>query len=191
MRSKQTIQARKQGFRARSVFKLQQINNRYELIKTKDDVLDLGSYPGSWLQFLVKKTSGFILGVDIRNINPIPNTQFLKADLTKEDTIKKIKEIKPIFDVVISDAAPKTTGMIEVDVFNSYKICHATLNIAINVLKPKGNYLAKMYQGEETELFLQELKQHFHKVFLYRPQTTKIRSKEVFLIAKGLKTKRA
>jgi 23S rRNA (uridine2552-2'-O)-methyltransferase len=188
-RDKHSRLASKQGFRARSIFKLQQINKRFEVIKKSNSVLDLGSYPGSWLQWLSQHVEGFILGVDIQKINPIKGTEFLQADLTEEDTITKIKEIRETFDVVVSDAAPKTTGMIIVDTARSYDVCKATLNIAVKVLKPKGNYVAKMYQGEETDLFFKEVKQHFHKVFLYRPRTTKRRSKEVFIIAKGLKAK--
>lgn len=183
-----TRKAKKEGFRARSIYKLEQINKRFNLIRKTDSVLDLGSSPGSWLQFLSKYTQGFILGIDIQPVNPIPNTHFLNASITEKETINKIKEVYPgKFDAVISDAAPSTTGIKHLDHERSYDICKSAFLIAKACLKSRGNFLCKMYESHLTPTLISELRPFFFSVKAFRPQTTKKRSNEVFIIGKGLK----
>lgn len=180
--------ARNQGFRARSVFKLQEINKKYNIIKKRDGVLDIGAYPGSWMQACVDFKCGYVLGVDVRQVSDVANADFLKADITKEDIFEKIAQKRDVFDVVVSDVAPKTSG--NMDSYMSYVLSSRAYGIAKRFLRAGGNFLCKIYMGEEFEDFLKNLRSDFLFVKSSKPKSSKKRSREIYIVAKNYQGRR-
>jgi 23S rRNA (uridine2552-2'-O)-methyltransferase len=184
--------AKDENFVARSVYKLEEIDQRFRIINSDDYVLDLGASPGSWMQYTSRKigAKGKVLGIDLKFINiNYPNTICVKGDmndLKMEDLMTKYAIEKP-FDVVLSDMAPNTTGNKFVDQCRSYDLCVIALNTAQKFLKPNGNFVCKLFEGEDTMVFRDELKKLFKEVSILRPKSTQSSSKELFLIAKGFK----
>jgi 23S rRNA (uridine2552-2'-O)-methyltransferase len=185
MRDKLSIKAKKQGYRARSVFKLFEINQKYQLIKRADHVLDLGSFPGSWLQASLKlvKKEGKVTGIDLKEIKKL-QAEFIKADILDDKIFDLIKQK---YDVILSDLAPKTSGIKDIDQEKSYLLSKRALEIAKKFLKKRGNFLCKTFQSEKTPLLVKEIKKQFFSVKTFKPKTSKKRSKEIYIIAKGKK----
>jgi len=172
--------AKKAGYRARSSYKLIEIQKKYNLIKKNDDVLDIGCAPGSWLQVVKKYTKGKIVGVDIVPMKKVSGVKFIKED---------VREIKfsEKFDVVISDIAPKTTGSREEDQFLSYELSRESFLVAKKNLKKNGNFLVKTFQSQDTEELVKEMKPFFGFLKRYVPKSTRQSSKELYIIGLGFK----
>jgi len=183
IKDKLTIQAKQSGFRARSIFKLIDINRKFNLIKKGDKILDLGCWPGSWLQFCSNLGCSCI-GVDLKPINSLPNCFFIKSDIYDKKLISKIKK-HGNFDAVLSDLAPNTTGIKEIDQNKSTTLSFRALEIVKDLLKERGNFLCKVFQSNETPQIIHEFKKYFPFVKLYKPLSSKKRSKEVYIIAKS------
>ena len=182
-KDKQTLRAKSLGFRARSIFKLFEINKKFNLIKEKDRVLDLGCWPGSWLQFC-SNLNCTCVGVDLRTTEKIKDCTFIKGDVHNKEIIKKIIKSGK-FDIVLSDLAPKTTGIKDLDQDYSTNLALRALEISNLVLKNKGNFLCKIFQSKETNHFTHEARKCFDYVKIYKPMSSKKRSKEVYVIAKS------
>lgn len=180
--------ARDQGYRARSVFKIQEINKKYHIINKGDSVLDIGAYPGSWMQACVSFKCKYILGVDIKDVFDVPYADFIKADITKDDIFEKIKQKNNIFDVVICDVAPKTSG--NMDSYRSYTLSSRAYEIAKELLRNKGNFLCKIFMGGEFEEFLSEIRKDFLFVRTIKPKSSKKRSREIYIVAKNYMARR-
>ena len=180
--------AKKEGYRARSAYKLFDINKRYNLIKKNDKVLDLGCSPGSWLQAASELVgqNGLVLGIDILPIKQIKNIKFIEADISDPITISQIKTISEKFDVVISDIAPKTTGIKELDHNKSVYLNEKALEIAEDVLKDRGNFLCKIFQGKYSQDFMKNITKKFEFVKTHKPISSRKESKEIYIIAKRL-----
>ncbi|MFH1637889.1 MAG: RlmE family RNA methyltransferase [Candidatus Woesearchaeota archaeon] len=178
MRDHYTQKARKEGFRARSAYKLLQINQKYRLIKRNDDVLDLGCWPGGWIIAAKKITQGRIVGIDLKQIHPIENIEFIKGDARQAS-------IEGKFDVVLSDMAPSTTGMIELDVMRSLELAELAFDVALKKLKNNGNFLVKVFQGEGFEDFLRKVKKSFKLAKAFKPEASKSKSKEMYIVGLG------
>ncbi|MDP3729061.1 MAG: RlmE family RNA methyltransferase [bacterium] len=176
--------AKKEGFRARSSYKLIEIAKKYQLLRKNDSVLDIGCAPGSWLQVVKQMTKGRIVGVDLVSIKPIEGVTFIQGDI--EDTEIK-KQLKGKFDLIISDIAPKTTGMKERDQAVSYILSRESFLIAKKHLNTNGNFLVKTFQSQETEDLVKEMKSFFTFVKRYSPQSTRQGSKEIYIVATGFK----
>jgi len=188
-----TIKARKEGYPARSVYKLLQIDEEFGIIKRGDNVLDLGSAPGSWLLYVSEKvdSKGKVLGIDIEEIK-IPkkdNIVFIKKSIGDEDIIEDI--IKFLggrkFDSVIADLSPKTTGIKSVDSGRSLELTKRAFFIAKNVLKKRGSFVCKIFEGGEADIFLKKISSHFRMFKRYRPKAVFKGSKEFYIVAKIFK----
>lgn len=180
--------AKKEGYRARSAYKLFALNKRYNIIRKNSRVLDLGCSPGSWLQVISKISShGLIVGVDILPMKKIKNTIFIQGDITDSSTVEKIKEVSPEFDVIISDLAPKTTGIKELDHNRSILLNEKVLEITDKLLVLKGNLLCKVFQGGDFKDFLDKISKKFEFVKSHKPEASRKESKEIYIIAKGYK----
>ena len=176
--------AKKDGLRARSSYKLIEIAKKYQLIKKNDSVLDIGCAPGSWLQIIKKMTRGRIVGVDIVSIKPIDGVEFIQGSIEN----KEVKDqLKGKFDVVLSDIAPKTTGMKERDQALSYILSRECFVMAKKLLNTNGNFLVKTFQSQETEDLLKKMKPFFRFIKRYVPQSTRQGSKEIYIVATGFK----
>ncbi len=180
--------AKSENYAARSVFKIQEIDEKFRIFKPGYKVLDLGAAPGSWSQYASQKTgaSGRILGIDIQPIKlTLPNAVFITADMRELDLDQTMAThgIAPPFDVVLSDMAPKTTGIRVTDQMRSLELCELALATAERFLKPRGSFVAKLFHSDEFEGFRKRLRDRFGKVEVLRPQSTRKESKEIFFVA--------
>jgi len=179
--------AKRKGYRARSAFKLIQINNRYGVIKPGFRVLDLGAAPGGWSQVAkeIVGEKGIVVAVDIQEMEPIEGVYIIQGDARDESTKREIKAISPFFDAVISDMSPNLSGVYDIDHFRSIELAETAYSIAKEFLKPHGNFLVKVFQGEEFPKFLEKLRRDFYFVKPYSPPASRKSSSEIYVICKG------
>ncbi|OPX76527.1 MAG: Ribosomal RNA large subunit methyltransferase E [Methanosaeta sp. PtaB.Bin018] len=181
--------AKEEGYRARSAFKLLQINEKFHIIKRGDSVVDLGAAPGGWLQVARQLSGGRIVGVDLEEIEPIPDVIALQADITQESTVDMIKNaLGGSADVVICDAAPNLTGAWEMDHAVSIDLARSALRAALKLLKPRGNFVVKVFQGDMFADYLNEVKREFESVRAHTPAASRKESAETYVVAKKLLT---
>jgi len=186
-----TQKAKKEGYMARSVYKLEEIQNKTKLISSGDTVLDIGASPGSWTQYCLKllKGKGIVVGADLKPLGKFRangELHFIQGDVFSEDIRGELSQWGP-FDVIISDAAPSTTGNRLMDTRRSYDLVEQILNFSLEWLKPGGNFTVKVFQGgDETEIF-DKMKDEFEQVKKLKPKAVRKESFEYYLI--GLKRK--
>ena len=182
-----TRQAKKARYPARSVFKLEEIQQKHRLIKKGDRVLDLGCSPGSWLQYAAKLTGdrGRVIGIDLKpgKIQAGSNIEVIEGDVFELDT----GPLGSDFNVVLSDMAPATTGHKAVDAARSAGLSEAALEIARRVLRPGGTFVCKIFQGPDFNQFVNSVKASFDKQKIFKPRSSRKASKEIFVIGLGLK----
>lgn len=179
-----TDRAREENWLARSVYKLEEIDKKYRLIRKGCRLMDLGCYPGSWTQYCVKKgQSGKIVGVDLKKPERFtsPNFRFILADILELD-VKWLADEAGEMDLVISDLAPKTTGIGVADASRSMELSEKALEIALTVLKINGHFLCKIFEGEDLKEFKDRTNSYFKRVQLIRPAAVRKRSREVYLL---------
>jgi len=180
--------ARKERFPARSVYKLQEIQKRFAVIGAGDNVLDLGCAPGSWLMYAAGLTgpSGRVVGVDL---TPVAVSLPAHVTVHTRDVFELVEEPAAFFgqefDVVVSDMAPATTGSRSVDAARSHQLCEAALAIARKVLRPGGSFVCKIFQGEDFQPFCGAVRAVFREFRIFKPQSCRKASKEIYLIGKG------
>ena len=177
--------AKKERFPARSVYKLQEIQRKYNLIKKGDKVLDLGCAPGSWLLYAANLTGnkGQVVGIDLKpvRVNIPPHVRIYTGDILLMDDAFW-ESIGKDFNVVISDMAPTTTGSKHVDSAGSFILCQAALSIAQTALIPGGSFACKIFQGEDFKAFSDSVRSVFNKHKIFKPQSSRKASKEIFII---------
>ncbi len=187
--------AKSENFRSRASYKLLQAVKKYEFIKPGYTILDIGASPGGWTQAalqLVEET-GFVLAVDIKPIIPFDalNTLTLTGDITDPKTLKDIQKFLPSPpDVVISDISPNVSGIWELDHARQIDLANHALNIATLVLKPKGNFFVKVFQGDTTKKFVDETKRNFSFVKLVKPKASRSKSAELYVLGMDFRKKR-
>ncbi len=182
-----TKKARREEFAARSVYKLEEIDRREKLLKGAKLILDLGAAPGSWTQYCLKCVpNAKVIAVDLSPIEvQHPNLVFLHGAI--EEVPLKETMSSQLADVVLSDMAPKTSGQAARDVALSLDLALFALQVATQHLKPGGSFVAKLFMGEGFEEFRAQLRIHFDKVSMLRPESTRKHSREIFFIAKGFR----
>ena len=175
-------QAKKERFPARSVYKLEEIQKKHRLIKKGDRVLDLGCAPGSWLLYAAKLTGpkGRVIGVDLKpvTIQVSSHIKIISADVFTLN----IEPLEKDFNVVLSDMAPATTGHKAVDAARSYNLCETALTIAQSILLPGGSFVCKIFQGPDFNLFLDAVRPAFKGLKIFKPQSSRKASKEIYVI---------
>jgi 23S rRNA (uridine2552-2'-O)-methyltransferase len=177
--------AKQEGYRARSAYKLLQINEKFHLIKNGDCVVDLGAAPGGWLQVTKELSGEKVVGVDLEKIARIPGVTTIQADITKEETIDLIKDILGGYaDVVVCDAAPNLSGAWDVDHSRSIDLAGSALKMARKLLKPGGNFLVKVFQGDMFLGYLADVKREFEKSQAHSPAASRKESAEAYIIGK-------
>jgi 23S rRNA (uridine2552-2'-O)-methyltransferase len=179
--------AKEENFAARSIYKLEEIDQKFKIIKSGMKVLDLGAAPGSWSQYLSQKVGeqGRVLGVDLIQVElTLPNAVFIHADLRdlNLDQIFEQNGFAPIFDGVFSDMAPKTTGIRITDQARSMELCELALDIAVRFLRPGGNFVCKFFHSDDFQALKKQMDGVFGRVEVLRPKSTRKESKEIFLI---------
>lgn len=184
-----TVEAKKQGYPARSVFKLEEIDRRIRLLRPGMHVLDLGAAPGSWMLYTAQKVgrNGKLLAVDLSEISvPIPeNTTFVQGDALSLEN-EALAMYAP-YDVVLSDMAPNTTGNRLGDQTRSYELFMRALAVAEKLLKPGGSFVGKIFMGEDFAVAKKEVKRIFAEERALRPEGIRATSYELFLVGTGRK----
>jgi 23S rRNA (uridine2552-2'-O)-methyltransferase len=184
-------QAQKDGYRSRASYKLLAINEKDKLIRPGMRVIDLGSAPGGWSQVASKLVGagGKVIASDILPMDSLPDVEFIQGDFTEESVFEQILQAiddNPV-DVVISDMAPNLSGIATADQAASIYLIELALEMAQQVLKPKGSFIAKAFQGEGYEAFVKQVRQHFDTVLTRKPEASRSRSREVYVVGKGFR----
>lgn len=184
--------AKEEGFAARSVYKLQELDKKHKFIKKGQTIVDLGCAPGSWSQWLSQKVGpeGSIVGFDLTPVNlKIPNVSFYVANLLEINVNQFLLENNHPSPVngVVSDMAPRTTGIRDVDQARSLELCEMALKTAEEILAPGGYFVCKIFQSKDFDLFRNQLKQKFSKVDILKPESTRKNSFEIFLLGLNFK----
>ena len=186
-----TRRAKKENYAARSVYKLEEIQKKHRVIRKGDRVLDLGCAPGSWLQFAAEQTGarGRVVGVDLKPVTiRLPeHVQVHTGDIKEVQTDGDLLP-EAGFAVVLRDMAPATTGNKHADAVRSFVLCETALEVALAVLRPGGRFVCKIFQGEDFQLFCDRVKAQFERMHIFKPQSSRKGSKEIFVI--GLNRKR-
>ena len=179
--------AKQENFAARSVFKLEEIDQKFKIFRGVKTVLDLGASPGSWSQYASKVVGdhGRVLGVDLSPVTvKLKNAVFIQADLRDLNLEDIFKEhgFHPPFDIVMSDMAPKTTGIRMTDQARSMELCELALDVARRFLKKDGHFVCKLFHSDDFSKLRDEMKKVFQKVEAVKPDSTRKISKEIFLV---------
>jgi 23S rRNA (uridine2552-2'-O)-methyltransferase len=184
-------QARQDGFRARSVYKLMEIQERYKIIKPGMNIVDLGAAPGGWSEYAVQLigNGGKIFALDILPMRAIRGVEFIQGDFTEGFIVEKLKLLlnSVKVDIVLSDMAPNLSGVDVIDQSRSMNLVNIALDFAKVNLKAGGGFLVKIFQGTEFDFFLKRLRNNFNDVKIVKPEASRSRSKEVFLLARDFK----
>ncbi len=183
--------AHKQGFRARAAFKLIELQDKYQLIRAGMCVVDLGAAPGSWSQVAISNVGprGRVIALDILAMSPIERVEFVQGDFTEDEPLKALETIlgKSRPDLVLSDMAPNISGVSAADQPRAMYLAELALSFAEQWLKPGGDFLCKLFQGEGSDDFLRQCRSSFEKVIVRKPKASRPRSREVYVLGRGRK----
>ncbi|GGE95616.1 ribosomal RNA large subunit methyltransferase E [Kangiella profundi] len=183
--------SQKDGYRSRAVYKLEELDQKYKLLGKGVTVVDLGAAPGGWSQYAAYKmgNQGKIFALDILEMDPLPDVDFIQGDFREEAVLNqlldKIGERKA--DLVLSDMAPNMSGVDAVDQPRGMYLCELALELAQTVLTKGGNYVVKVFQGEGFDEYIRQCRQLFNKVLIRKPDASRGRSREVYVVGLGYK----
>jgi 23S rRNA (uridine2552-2'-O)-methyltransferase len=182
--------AKDQGYRARSAYKLLQMNRSYNIIKKGDKVVDLGCAPGGWLQVAMKEvgSSGKVIGVDLKPVTPVAGATILQGSIENPNVLSKIAEILGCkADVILSDMAPNVSGVWDIDHARQISLSTIALGFARQVLRVGGSSVFKIFEGEMLKEFKSELRKSFGKVLLSKPSASRQESSELYIVCLDFK----
>jgi 23S rRNA (uridine2552-2'-O)-methyltransferase len=182
--------ARREGWRSRAVFKLEEIDRREQLLKPGMVCVDLGAAPGGWSQYIAAKLSGRarIIATDLLPMDALPDVEFVQGDFREDDVFEQLLEAvgESGADLVISDMAPNISGTKVVDQPRSMYLAELALDLARRVLKPGGSFVCKVFQGEGFDEFVRNARNSFERVRVIKPEASRSASREVYLVARNL-----
>jgi 23S rRNA (uridine2552-2'-O)-methyltransferase len=184
--------AKESNYRSRAVFKLAQLNKSYHFLKRGTKVVDIGAAPGGWLQLASKMVGpdGLVIGIDIKEIEPISNVITLIGDITEEETILLLqKNLDGKADLILSDLAPNVSGIWEMDHLKQIDLTRKAVRATIKLLRQNGNAIYKVFQGETTSEFISDMKDVFLEVLITKPDASRKQSSEIYLVCKKFKLK--
>ncbi len=183
--------AQKAGYRSRATFKLEEIDNKDKLIRPGMAVVDLGSAPGGWSDYALRKMGdkGKVVALDILSMNPLSGVHFIQGDFREDSVLDELNEFLngQQIDLVLSDMAPNMTGVDSIDQPSSMYLVELALDFAVQNLSKQGCFLVKVFQGEGFDAFLKAMREQFNKVVTRKPDASRARSREVYLLGRGLK----
>lgn len=187
--------AKERGYRSRAAFKLSQIIKSYRFVRKRDQVVDLGAAPGGWTQVLIETVGneGYVFAVDIQPIEPLdsPQTDFIELDITSNSAIEYLLKKLPVYvDVIVSDISPDVSGTWELDHFRQIHLAKSSLQITKKFLKSGGNFLIKVFQGNELDPFINEFKKNFRQTRIIKPKATRASSSELYVLGLSFKRKK-
>ena len=175
--------AKREGYRARSAYKLLQIQKKYDIMSPGDVVIDLGAAPGGWSQ-VAAEIAGRVIAVDLDHMQPIEGVTFIQGDMTEDETLEQIKRREDEADVVISDMSPELTGNYTMDQARSVWLSYNAFKVARELLRPNGSFVCKVFMGEDYEEFREEVRDVFNLVKPFTPKASRKSSSEIYLVAK-------
>jgi len=179
------------GYRSRAVYKLEEIDKKDHLLKPGTIVIDLGSAPGGWSQYVARKLKGKgrIIALDILPMDPMENVEFIQGDFLDDDVFQQLLntlgDSQP--DLVISDMAPNMSGQQAVDIPRAMYMSELALDLSQQVLKPGGGLLVKLFQGDGFDAYLKLVREQFGRVVMRKPKASRDRSREIYMLATGFK----
>ncbi len=181
--------SQRDGYRARSVYKLVEINEKFKIFKNGLSVIDLGASPGSWSQYISKLVkNGKLLSIDIKHMDKIDNTIQIKGDFTEKNCQKKIMEyFKSKVDVVVSDMAVNTTGIKDLDAIYTGELAMTAMEFSKDILNNNGSFISKIFLGSSFNEIVAMGKKIFKVVKIFKPKSSRKESKESFIICKNLR----
>lgn len=182
--------AKDQGYRARSAYKLLQINRSYNILKKGDKVVDLGCAPGGWLQVAVKEVrpSGKVIGIDLKPVTPVVDAIILQGSIEDPNMLSKIEEILGSkADVILSDLAPNVSGVWDIDHARQISLSTIALQFTQRLLRIGGSSVFKVFEGDMLKEFRSGLDRNFGKVFLSKPSASRQESSELYIICLNFK----
>ncbi len=182
-------QSKVDGYRARSAYKLIEIDEKFKIFKGGMFVLDIGAAPGSWSQYASKVIKhGKVISIDLKEMDEIKNTIQIKGDFTEPDIQKKIKDnLNKGLDIVMSDMAVNTTGIKNLDSIQTGELCKEAMNFSIDVISPNGFFISKIFMGSTFNEIVALGKKIFKEVKVFKPQSSRKDSKESFIICKKIR----
>jgi 23S rRNA (uridine2552-2'-O)-methyltransferase len=185
------LQARKEGYRSRAVYKLIELQQKDKLLKPGMFVLDLGAAPGGWSEYVSQfgGPKGRLIAIDILPIDPIAGVEIIQGDFTEADTLEQVLDLvdrQPV-DLVLSDMAPNLSGVDSVDQPRSMYLGELAFELAKSCLAKDGQFVVKLFQGEGYEAFISSLKSMFKSVKYRKPDASRARSREIYAVCSGLK----
>ena len=183
------LQARKEGWRSRAVFKLKEIADKERLLKPGMTCIDLGAAPGGWSQYVSHCLDGRarIIALDLLPMDSLPGVEFIQGDFTEDEVLQQLGDLlgDDRADLVISDMAPNITGTKAVDQPRSMYLAELALDLARQTLGRKGNFVSKLFQGEGTDAFIADVRTSFDKVKAFKPKASRPGSSEIYLVARN------
>ncbi|NYS39812.1 23S rRNA (uridine(2552)-2'-O)-methyltransferase RlmE [Pseudomonas syringae pv. actinidiae] len=183
--------AQKDGYRSRASYKLLEIQEKDKIIRPGMTVIDLGAAPGGWSQVTSRLIGGQgrLIASDILEMDSIPDVTFIQGDFTEDAILEQILEAvgNTQVDLVISDMAPNMSGLSAVDMPNAMFLCELALDLAGRVLRPGGDFLIKVFQGEGFDIYHKDIRKLFDKVQMRKPSSSRDRSREQYLLARGFR----
>ena len=182
-------QSKVDGYRARSAYKLIEIDEKFKIFKGGLSIIDIGAAPGSWSQYALKASkNGKLISVDLKKMEPIGKSVQIKGDFTEEKTQEEIKNnIKDKVDVVMSDMAVDTTGIKNIDSIQTGELCKEAMIFAKDLMKENGYFISKIFMGGTFNEIVAEGKKYFREVKVFKPKSSRKDSKESFIICRKIR----
>ena len=182
-------QARKEGWRSRAVYKLLQIDEKERLVKKGMVCVDLGAAPGGWSQYVTEKLNGAVrvIAVDLLPMDALPSVEFIQGDFTSDEVLDELRDAvgDSGADLVISDMAPNISGNRAVDQPRSMYLAELAMELCKDLLRPGGDFVCKLFQGEGIDPFIKEARVAFERVKVMKPKASRPGSREVYLVARN------
>ena len=188
-RDKYVRQSKLEGYRSRAVYKLKELDEKFKIIKNKLNILDVGSAPGSWTQYLSEKSKGSkIMSIDLKEVEKIKDVYHVVGDFLDNKNQKIITDYFPKkIDLVVSDMAVNTTGNKNLDSIQTGELSLTAMHFAIGMLRPKGIFLSKIFMGSTFNEIVENAKKNFKESKIFKPPSSRKDSKESFIICKNLR----
>ena len=188
-RDKYVRQSKLEGYRSRAVYKLKELDEKFKIIKNNLSILDIGSAPGSWTQYLSEKSKGSkIMSIDLKEVEKIKDVYHVVGDFLDNKNQKKIADYFPKkIDLVVSDMAVNTTGNKNLDSIQTGELSLTAMHFAIGILRPKGIFLSKIFMGSTFNEIVENAKKNFKESKIFKPPSSRKESKESFIICKNLR----
>ncbi|MCA0402872.1 MAG: 23S rRNA (uridine(2552)-2'-O)-methyltransferase RlmE [Proteobacteria bacterium] len=182
-------QAKQEGYRSRAVYKLKEIDEKERLLYPGITVVDLGAAPGGWTQYVSKKLDGrgTIIALDILAMDPLPDVTFIQGDFREDSVLEELMKVVPSegIDLLLSDMAPNMSGTAVIDIPKAMYLAELAFDFASKMLKPNGAMLMKIFHGAGFDELIKEARKHFKRVVVRKPDASRPRSRETYLLATG------